>query len=411
MADPDRYLALARSLAEGRGLSFQGRATAYRPPLYPIALAPIVAVLGDRAGLGIAAFHLGLGAATAILTAWAARLGGLGDRRSWAAGFIVALDPVLVAQSRSAMTETLAAALTAASLAALASPRRSAPIVGGVGLGLGVLCRPSALPGALLVAIAWILVGPGVRLRDRAGQAILLALTLGATLAPWAWRNARVLGEPVWTTTHGGYTLALANNPEYYRDVLAGAPGAVWSGPNQDLWWARVGSQTAAMSEPDADRFLRGEGWRMLRERPTSFARAGLARLARFWGLAPSGLVYPKPLRMVTAAWTVPFWALAAVGAWRARRHPWPIAVAGALAAGLCGVHVFYWSDMRMRSPIVPALAVLAANGLPGRRREGPGWGPAVALEKTRFLGTPAVPGMESCYAGRNRSRRVLLSR
>ena len=58
-----------------------------------------------------------------------------------------------------------------------------------------------------------------------------------ATLAPWALRNARALGEPVWTTTHGGYTLALANNPTYYDEVLDGPPGAVWSGPNQRRWW------------------------------------------------------------------------------------------------------------------------------------------------------------------------------
>ncbi len=42
--------------------------------------------------------------------------------------------------------------------------------------------------------------------------------------------------EPIWTTTHGGYTLALANNRQYYADVLDGPPGAVWSGPNQAAW-------------------------------------------------------------------------------------------------------------------------------------------------------------------------------
>ena len=38
--DPDNYLPLARSLAAGEGLSWSGRPTAYRPPLYPILLAP-----------------------------------------------------------------------------------------------------------------------------------------------------------------------------------------------------------------------------------------------------------------------------------------------------------------------------------------------------------------------------------
>ena len=44
----------------------------------------------------------------------------------------------------------------------------------------------------------------------------LLAVTLVLVLSPWMIRNLLVFGEPVWTTTHGGYTLALANNPVYY---------------------------------------------------------------------------------------------------------------------------------------------------------------------------------------------------
>ena len=47
--DPDNYLPLARSLAAGEGLSWDGRLTAYRPPLYPILLAPFVALPGDGA--------------------------------------------------------------------------------------------------------------------------------------------------------------------------------------------------------------------------------------------------------------------------------------------------------------------------------------------------------------------------
>ena len=37
--------------------------------------------------------------------------------------------------------------------------------------------------------------------------------------------------------TNGGYTLALANNPVYYRDVLNGPSGRVWSGQDQWEWW------------------------------------------------------------------------------------------------------------------------------------------------------------------------------
>ena len=62
--DPDNYLPLAGSLARGEGLAWNGRPTAYRPPLYPMLLAPLVKLGGERPILGIALLHLALGAAT-----------------------------------------------------------------------------------------------------------------------------------------------------------------------------------------------------------------------------------------------------------------------------------------------------------------------------------------------------------
>src|SRR3954452_13355646 len=72
--DPDNYVRLARGLVEGRGFVWDGRPTAYRPPLYPLVLPPLVAVLpdGKPLGWGIALLHAALGGATVLLTASAA---------------------------------------------------------------------------------------------------------------------------------------------------------------------------------------------------------------------------------------------------------------------------------------------------------------------------------------------------
>src|SRR4051794_28598888 len=109
--DPDNYLPLARSLAAGEGLALGGRLTAYRPPLYPIVLTPLLMTLADRATLGIGLLHLALGAATAGLTAYVALAWKMGIRRAFFGALIVAVDPVLVWQSRFVMTETLTAFL------------------------------------------------------------------------------------------------------------------------------------------------------------------------------------------------------------------------------------------------------------------------------------------------------------
>jgi len=392
--DPDAYLVLARSLAGGRGFTLAGRPTAYRPPLYPLMLAPIVGGSGGISTRAVLGLNLALGLATVVLTALAARRWGLNDRGILLAAAIVALDPVLLRQGRSVMTETPSAFLLAATLAATAGPRGAA--LGGLGFGLLTLCRPSFLPAAGLAALGAVVAGTG-DLRGRVRRGLILAGATSAVMAPWALRNAVVLGEPVWTTTHGGYTLALANNPVYYAEVLDGPPGAVWEGPNQRAWWDETARATAGMSEPRADRTLSRRGLAMLSGRPASFARASAARLGRFWGIAPAAAVYPLPLRLAAACWTAPLWVALVLGLGRRPSWEWPRIAAPAAVVAMTVVHTFYWTDMRMRAPIMPAIALIAAGGPAGgsRRRK--------AVVGVGMGGDPGLTGSSSRYERWNR--------
>jgi 4-amino-4-deoxy-L-arabinose transferase-like glycosyltransferase len=359
--DPDNYLPLARSLVAGDGFTWKGRPTAYRPPLYPLLLAPAISILGNKFVWGIAILHLALGAGTVWLTAVAAKGSGLSPARSTLAALVVACDPVLVWQSRSVMTETPTAFFLAAALAALACRGWLGPVLAGLGLGLASLCRPSMLVGAWLSLLAAFLAKPGNR-RQRLMRGGVLALTISLVLAPWTIRNVMVFGEPVWTTTHGGYTLALANNPVYYDDVLHGPPGRVWTGHDQWLWWDAVNRATAGMSEPQADRYMRTTVWQFVRERPQDFGRSVLARLGHFWSVAPVASVYSRGVRWATMAWTLPLWLAVLLALPRRDLWYWPRIVAPLSAIGLTLVHGFFWTDMRMRAPIVPAIALIAAG-------------------------------------------------
>jgi hypothetical protein len=359
--DPDNYFPLARAIATGEGFSLAGRPTAYRPPLYPLMLAPLVAALGDRAAAAAALLHVALGAGTVWLTAAAAKGSGLSPRRAAAAAFVTACDPVLIWQCRSVMTETPSAFLVAATLAALGAPAWRGPVLAGLGSGLAALCRPSLLPGAVLTILAALLIRPGSA-RQRLARAALMAAMMGSVLVPWTVRNYLVLGEPVWGTTHGGYTLALANNPVYYSEVLNGPAGHVWTGELQWQWWDSVNRATAGMSEPDADRYLRSRSWLLIRERPADFARSMLARLGHFWSVAPAASVYPALARWATLAWTVPLWIALALGLFNRDVVHWPRIAPVAIILGLTLVHLFFWTDLRMRAPIVPAIALLAAG-------------------------------------------------
>lgn len=368
--DPDNYLPLAHGLARGDGFQIQGRPTAYRPPLYPIVLAPLVGTGDRRFNLPVAGLHLALGLLTVALTALAARRLGFGPGRALIAATLVALDPVLVVQSRSVMTETLAAFLLAAALAALADGRERGAALGGLAFGLAALCRPSTLPAAGLSALAALVAPPG-SIGPRLRRASLLVTLTTVPLLPWALRNRWVLGEAVWTTTHGGYTLALANNPIYYDEVVDGPPGAVWQGPGQRAWFEWANRAADRMPEPQADRTLRDAALRVIAERPATFCRASIARLGRFWALAPSSAVYPRPLRLLTALWTGPFWIALVAGLARRASWRWPAVAAVMIVLALSLVHALFWTDLRMRAPIVPALALIAAGAVAGPPRAG----------------------------------------
>jgi hypothetical protein len=359
--DPDNYLPLAKTLAAGEGFQVKGRPTAYRPPLYPLLLAPLTLLGNEPPSLLIAVLHLGLGAGTVWLTALAAKGSGLSAVRAFLAAFFVACDPVLVWQSRAVMTETPAAFLVALALATLCLPGWKGTVLGGASLGLAALCRPSLLPGAALIAAAAFIVNSGEP-RERVRRGCFITLAIVFVTSPWTIRNLLVFDEPVWMTTHGGYTLALANNPVYYREIVNGPPGKVWTGHDQLLWWRSVYAETRGMSEPQADRFLRQKVWDLAKDQPLDFRRATLMRLGHFWSMIPTASVYSTGARLAVTLWTIPFWFLLALGLLERELWHWPRIAAPLSIFGLTIVHLFFWTDLRMRAPIVPAIALVAAG-------------------------------------------------
>jgi hypothetical protein len=377
-ADPDHYLVLAESLLDGQGFSFEGRPTAYRPPLYPILLTPMVALLGSGKAFHVALvlFQAAIGGATAWLTMSAASKIGdiappqdpLASKRSsrsrfvtLIAGFWAALDPLLVIQAPLVMTEALAAFLLTAAVRALFHDR---PKTAGFWFGASSLCRPSLLVCAGLTILARLSPCSTSPFVKRVRESLSILIICGLVISPWAIRNWYRLGEPVLTTTHGGYTLALANNATYYEDVVFGPPHAVWTGPRQQAWMDAIGTDTIGLTEPEADRKIRAKATAFILAHPEKFAISCLHRQLRFWAVAPAAGVYSTKVRMFCAIWTIPIWIMAGIALCSRSSWRWPVIATIAVAAGLAAVHVVYWTDIRMRAPIVPTLAILAANGV-----------------------------------------------
>ncbi len=373
--DPDGYRLLAENLVAHREFAFDGVATAYRPPLYPLLLTCCV-VLGPASRVAIGILHVMLGVATVALSYRLAERLHLGP---WAvaAAALVALDPILLVQSSQVMTETLATFLVVAAFLLLIRTAEHGQtalcLLAGAVLGMIVLCRANLIVWVPLAAAwaAW----PAGAWRKRIQRLALLALGATVVLAPWTVRNQIRLGRPVVATTHGGYTLLLANNPWYYEHLRRHGWRAVWDGARFNRQWRSRAVRRVPADEIRNQNQAYREAWATIRHDPETFLLACGVRIANFWAMLPHRLDRNESPFRAMARWAVAMWyaaqlVLAAVGLVHlaatprsVRKSLWPWGFGLLLLFSLSAVHAVFWSNMRMRAPAMPIVAALAAFG------------------------------------------------
>lgn len=416
--DPDAYRVIATTLdrSDTYGVQFEAEAiretpvnaTAFRPPLYPWILSwlTINNNASDMTALPpvrVAILHLIFLAITLLATyATARRL--MGAQVALIATVLVGIDPILIQQSTLVMTETLAVMLSAvvvwwwsnrvapaannsSSFKEMMKTNTLTYAVLGVLLSLSYLCRPTFLVWAGLIAVSGILcVSP-----RRSGLVIggSIMILVGTTVLLWTARNVRELGHPVWATTHGGYTLLLGNNNSFYDYLAEGFSWRAWNADpflnayqdrhdsNEDLngelnnrWGFQSGSVrpvSSSASEVEEDQWAANVAKQTILQNPTTFVVASVVRVMRLWS--------PVPLFTSTRSWIsiaavssyyVAFYLMLLIAIYRYRglffRVEWlPVWM---LVITLTLVHSIYWSNLRMRSPAMPGLAIIAATAL-----------------------------------------------
>ncbi len=441
--DPDAYARLAVNWAQTGVLGVESTAgatvtpTAFRPPLYPW----LLSWLGDGSSPvpvnRIAALHLLLGLGTVWMT-WSAAAK-LRAPWPWLPALLVAVDPLLLRASQLVMTETLAALLvvvawrlwlevipgdistrtsfgcstaraglelspdtwgcdrTAPGRCGGESARRSLgqwiALLGlGVTLGLSVLARPTAGPWVALCAAGLLLFSSSCWKR-RINNCLIVSLLVAGCVAPWIVRNLAVLGKPIWATSHGGYTLLLANNPLLYEHFAHNGPSRNWDAePFHERWASRF--DTGQTASPDTIAFWTGEvapsgnervldeladdrlaysaAWSTIGRQPWMFGLSSLYRLGWLWAIWPN--TGSNISRVLIGVWYASIFAAAILG--MARRiqlrerftelRMWWLPLA--LVLSLSIVHAVYWSNMRMRAPAM-AVITLAACPPPWRTK------------------------------------------
>ncbi|MEX1229684.1 MAG: glycosyltransferase family 39 protein [Planctomycetaceae bacterium] len=395
--DLDAYAGNAQSLADGRGFSSPGSTvpTAYRPPLFPLLLTALMAFTPVTWSVAILQIVMGV---AAVAMTW--RLGRelRLERYALLAALLVSVDPILLYFGTYPMTEVCCAFFTTAWCwfvvrATRGSERTTASSVawtnfgGGVVFGLAALCRPTlwaagGLYGCYLIASLLIARRRHAPIRLSG----LIAHLVGAVLivSPWVIRNQMVFGTPILTTTHGGYTLLLGNNPTFYEEVVDRPWGTVWGGGSLSAWQRSLEMQMRQGNvdgEIERDRWMNRRAKEFIREHPATFLKACVKRFFWFWNPVPLE-TNESPFSQV-ARWGVGLYYGAVTllmivggGLLVARYKPiigsdavdrrnamdWAVVVMTVL--GFAGTHLIYWSNMRMRGPIVPLISLLAAVGV-----------------------------------------------
>lgn len=364
--DPDAYASFAHNVATHGIYGWQANEpSAHRPPVYPLLLAPWCRSWPPTKW-GIVALHLAATIVAVLSTAGLAESFGL-RQTSAVAGTLVAADPLLVRQFTLIMSETVFLGLFCAMLLCWLDWSRPSPLIDRAQrlrwaalLPVGFLVAASVLTRPIALAV-WLGLGLASVLERRVSDWCISTVIALIAALPWLLRNLVVMGAPILTTSHGGYTLWLGQNPEYYSQVVAGSNNQ-WPSESHADWTARNATETAGMTEIDRDRHFRRRAWDWMLAEPIHAARSMLHHIAMLWSPTPHD--QPAVVRWVCGVYYAALYVLVLCGlaqpaTWQPRRIAYPVIL---LTVTL--VHAVYWSDVRMRAPLIPVLSVLAAAGV-----------------------------------------------
>lgn len=391
--DSESYWTLGRAIARGRPYRYGPEgAQIFRTPGYPLLLAPIFRIAGERPSPIWARAQSAVFGTLAVAGVWWLAKELFDARAGLIAAAAATIYPGAIAISALVLSEAPFCALMLLQLALWTaawkaeSPRRAVlpAVLAGVAAGAATLVRPSWLLFTPLAAVVGLLVGnhsakadshlpsprppPGGRGRNAwIGAAMLAGLI--AAMTPWWIRNARLSGRFVPTTLQVGASLYDGLNPR----ATGASNMALAPEPVKDLRRRAAGGEVPrdAALEIELDRRFRVAAWSFARDNPARVARLAAVKLMRIWNVRPNEARFSGwPIRLAVLFTYVPILALGTVGAARTIRRGWPYIMCWLPAVYFTVLHMIFVSSIRYRQPAMLGVIVLAA-GVVGSWRKG----------------------------------------
>jgi len=370
-SDAPSYVLLAQNLLARAGFTYAGLPSAVRPPGYPILVAGLMLIFGDKYILGIRSLQFALGIATvAICAATGRHL--FGDRAGRLTLLIGLFLPTLIFTTAQVLTECLAAFLTAIFLRSLIlqyarKDSRSAWTMGWTA-GIEAMIRFNAAALPLFAGIAiWKSMVP------RGFKSLTIALGIPLLIVlPWLIRNEIAFDCEVLYSTQGG--------PNAVQGVLT-SEGRTRPGDSETLR-KNLGWELHQIETNDLSRLLLPSEAALDRRAiaivPDLWKRQHwhvfpllIKKLADFW-LSMDQLAgttsLAAPERGIRFAGVLAYWAvlvLAILGWSTLRRTNEPVAaMLFVYAAGFTLLHLPLVMNTRLRIPLLePLLVILAGAG------------------------------------------------
>jgi len=371
--DVDGYWHIAGNIWAGNGYAVgpEPTPTAYRPPTYPLFLAGVRGLTGDRPVLALAS-QAALDAVTLIAIYFLAMVITGARPVAYLASFLWAVYLPEAASITRFWSEPLCALILTSALLVFMLARKQDKLwqygVSGLMLGAAALTRPEFFLLPLMFAVL-VLVKRGEGIGGRALRASLVLFGCVALLAPWILRNALVFDDFIPATTVGGFVFFVGNatldedNYLYHRGTAYGLIKLEGRAP-QPLWINAQVSAQMPRSEMGLDRLYAKAAWRLIRDYPGRFIKLSCIRAVRLWLSVGFGR-YPHWKSLFVAGINSGLLLLGFIG-WLTARHRSEGKLTPLVVVLVYGtlVHMPIEALVRHVFPMIPTLVVLSALGV-----------------------------------------------